>query len=76
MSLFEACGADVDPVTNVLMAWNTHQMEGTLNLWRAQGRQIDAQILHHITPMGFERINFRGRGSHSWMPPPKSGVSL
>jgi hypothetical protein len=23
-------------------------------------RQIDPQILHHITPMGFERINFGG----------------
>ena len=24
---------------------------------RADGRQIDPQILHHITPMGFEGIN-------------------
>jgi hypothetical protein len=47
-------------VTNLVMAWNTHQMQATLNRWRAEGRQIDPQILHHITPMGFEGINFGG----------------
>jgi TnpA family transposase len=47
-------------VTNLVMAWNTHQMQATLDRWRAQGRQIDPQILHHITPMGFEGINFGG----------------
>jgi Tn3 transposase DDE domain len=47
-------------VTNVVMAWNTHQMQVTLDRWRAQGRPIDPKILHHITPMGFESINFGG----------------
>jgi TnpA family transposase len=47
-------------VTNLVMAWNTHQMQATLDGWRAQGREIDPQILHHITPMGFEGINFGG----------------
>jgi TnpA family transposase len=47
-------------VTNLVMAWNTHQMQATLDRWQAQGRQIDSQILHHITPMGFEGINFGG----------------
>src|ERR1039458_10159365 len=47
-------------VTNLVMAWNTHQMQATLDRWRAQGREIDPQILHHITPMGFEGINFGG----------------
>jgi len=47
-------------VTNLVMAWNTHQMQATLDRWRAQGRQIDPQVLHHITPMGFEGINFGG----------------
>jgi TnpA family transposase len=47
-------------VTNVVMAWNTHQMQATLDRWRAQGRPIDPKILHHITPMGFESINFGG----------------
>jgi hypothetical protein len=45
---------------NLVMAWNTHQMQAALDRWRAQGRRIDPQILHHITPMGFEGINFGG----------------
>jgi hypothetical protein len=53
-------------VTNLVMAWNTHQMQATLDLWRAQGREIDPQILRHITPMGFEGINFLGE---SWFSP-------
>jgi Tn3 transposase DDE domain len=47
-------------VTNLVMAWNTHQMQVTLDRWRKQNREIDPQILHHITPMGFEGINFGG----------------
>jgi hypothetical protein len=39
---------------------NTHQMQATLDRWQMQGRQIDPPILHHITPMGFEGINFGG----------------
>jgi TnpA family transposase len=33
-------------VTNLVMAWNTHQMQATLDCWRAEGRQIDLRILH------------------------------
>ena len=47
-------------MTNLVMAWNTHQMQATLDRWRVQNREIDPQILHHITPMGFESINFGG----------------
>ena len=47
-------------VTNLVMAWNTHQMQLTLGRWCAEGRDIDPQILHHITPMGFEHINIAG----------------
>jgi len=43
------------------MAWNTHQMQATLDRWRATGeREIDAAVLSHLTPMGFEHINFDG----------------
>jgi hypothetical protein len=35
-------------------------MQATLDRWRAQGREIDPQILHHITPIGYEHINFGG----------------
>ena len=47
-------------VTNLVMAWNTHHMQASLDRWRVQNREIDPQILHHITPMGFEGINFGG----------------
>jgi TnpA family transposase len=47
-------------VTNLVMAWNTHHMQATLDRWRVQNREIDPQILHHITPMGFDGINFGG----------------
>jgi TnpA family transposase len=72
-------------VTNLVMAWNTHQLQATLDRWRAEGRQIDPQILHHITPMGFEGINFGGilvfpmeRYRARWLPsssPPPSVLS-
>jgi hypothetical protein len=48
-------------VTNLVMAWNTHQMQATLDRWRMSGeRNVDAAILSHITPMGFEKVNFDG----------------
>jgi TnpA family transposase len=48
-------------VTNLVMAWNTHQMQATLERWRSAGqRQMDPGILAHLTPMGFEHINFDG----------------
>jgi Tn3 transposase DDE domain len=48
-------------VTNLVMAWNTHQMQLTLGRWRAEGppRYRRANPAH-ITPMGFEHINFAG----------------
>ncbi|HEU4692186.1 MAG TPA: Tn3 family transposase [Vicinamibacterales bacterium] len=48
-------------VKNLVMAWNTHQMQGTLDRWQATGeRQVDASTAAHLTPMGFEHINFDG----------------
>jgi hypothetical protein len=47
-------------LTNLVMAWNAHQMQLTIDRWHTEGRDIDSQILHHTTPMGFERINFGG----------------
>jgi len=48
-------------VTNLVMAWNTHQMQDTLDRWRMTGeRQIDSETVRHLTPMGFEHINFDG----------------
>jgi TnpA family transposase len=46
-------------VTNLVIAWNTHALQATLNRWHAElGKKIDRGTLRHITPMGFERINF------------------
>jgi TnpA family transposase len=48
-------------VTNLVIAWNTHALQATLNRWHAElGKKIDRGTLRHITPMGFERINFNG----------------
>jgi TnpA family transposase len=48
-------------VTNLVMAWNTHQMQATLDRWRTSGeRKVDAVILSHITPTGFDKVNFDG----------------
>jgi TnpA family transposase len=48
-------------VTNLVMAWNTHHMQATLDDWLATGQcAVDAETLSHLTPMGFEHINFDG----------------
>jgi len=48
-------------VTNLVMAWNTHQMQATLDRWRITGeRKVDATLLSHITPTGFDNVNFDG----------------
>lgn len=48
-------------LTNIVMAWSTHQMQTTLDRWGGTGqRQVDAEILSHLTPMGFEHITFDG----------------
>src|SRR5277367_1990151 len=48
-------------VTNLVIAWNIHALQATLNRWHAElGKKIDRATLRHITPMGFEHINFNG----------------
>src|ERR1017187_253322 len=48
-------------VTNLVMAWNTHQMQATLDRWRTTGaRKVEAVVLSHITPTGFDHVNFDG----------------
>jgi TnpA family transposase len=47
--------------TNLVMAYNTSHLQQTLGLWKRQsGREVDAKLLRHIAPMGFEHINFNG----------------
>jgi hypothetical protein len=48
-------------VTNLVMAWNTHQMQAILDRWQATcERTVDPLTASHLTPMGFEHINFDG----------------
>ena len=47
--------------TNLVMAWNTHQMQATLDRWRTTGeRKVEAVVLSHITPTGFDHVNVDG----------------
>jgi TnpA family transposase len=47
--------------TNLVMAYNTNHLQRTLDTFKRQsGREIDAKLLRHIAPMGFEHINFNG----------------
>jgi len=47
--------------TNLVMAYYTSHLQQTLGLWKRQsGREVDAKLLRHIAPMGFEHINFNG----------------
>ena len=48
-------------VTNLVMAWNTQHMQNTIDRWRrSRERHVDAEVLSHLTPLGFEHINFDG----------------
>jgi TnpA family transposase len=47
-------------VTNIVMAWNARQMQATIDRWSLQNRKIDPGLLRHVTPMGYEHINFGG----------------
>jgi Tn3 transposase DDE domain len=48
-------------VTNLVMAWNTHQMQATLDRRRTTGeRKVETVVLSHITPTGFDHVNFDG----------------
>ena len=48
-------------LTNLVMAWNTAKLQSGLDRWRAEtGRRIHGETLRHISPAGFEHINFDG----------------
>jgi hypothetical protein len=63
-------------VTNLVMAWNTHQSQATLNRWQMQGRQNDPQILHPITPDGIRGHQFWGHLGVSAGPLPSALAAL
>jgi hypothetical protein len=45
-------------VTNLVMA---HQMQARPDRWRTSNdHKVDTAILRHITPTGFDKVNFDG----------------
>jgi hypothetical protein len=47
--------------TNLVMAYSTSCLQRNLDTWRKEsGRQITASLQRHVSPMGFEHINFNG----------------
>ncbi|HUP06496.1 MAG TPA: Tn3 family transposase, partial [Caldimonas sp.] len=48
-------------LTNLVMASNTAKMQDALDRWRSEtGRRIPGHALRHVSPAGFEHINFDG----------------
>ncbi len=47
-------------LTNVVIAWNTHRMQKTVDAWRRKGQQVDDDWLRRMGPAHFAHVNFRG----------------
>lgn len=47
-------------LTNLVIAWNTHHMQGVVDQWRRAGKNIEDDWLRRMGPAHFAHINFRG----------------
>lgn len=47
-------------LTNIVIAWNTMEMQGVVNRWRNENYPIEDAWLRHMGPVHFGHINFRG----------------
>ncbi|MBT2301724.1 Tn3 family transposase [Variovorax paradoxus] len=47
-------------LTNIVLAWNTAQMQGVVDRLRKEGQIIEDSWLRRIGPVHFGHINFRG----------------
>lgn len=47
-------------LTNLVIAWNTHRMQGIVDRWRKFGQAIEGVWLRRMGPAHFAHINFRG----------------
>jgi len=48
-------------LANITMAWMTHHMQHTIDLWKRDGiMAVNPDTLRHIGPAHFEGVNFRG----------------
>jgi TnpA family transposase len=48
-------------LTNIVTAWNTARIQASVDQWRATNRRrTPIEALRHVSPAGFEHINFDG----------------
>ncbi len=47
-------------LTNLVLAWNTHHMQETVDRWRRSGQTIEDAWLSRMGPAHFAHVNFRG----------------
>lgn len=47
-------------LTNLVLAWNTHRMQESVERWRRSGRKIEDAWLARMGPAHFAHVNFRG----------------
>ncbi len=48
-------------LANIVMAWNTAQMQGVLDRWgQGRGRVVPPELIGHVAPTRTEGINLRG----------------
>ena len=47
-------------LANIVMAWNTMQMQSVLNRWANRRQVIPPELIGKIAPTRLERINLRG----------------
>ncbi len=48
-------------LTNIVLAWTTHQMQSLIDQWSQHPEtEIDPALLTYIAPVHFRNINFKG----------------
>jgi TnpA family transposase len=47
-------------LANLVIAWNTHRMQDTVDRWRKKGQVIEDDWLRCMGPAHFAHVNFRG----------------
>jgi TnpA family transposase len=47
-------------ITNVVLAHNTRELQGVVDRWERAGRRVSSEVLRHLSPTPFARLNFLG----------------
>ena len=50
----------IAPLSNIVMAWNTSQMQAVLDRWSNRRQVIPPELIGKIAPTRLESINLRG----------------